>query len=97
LILKLNDTAADSIELSHKAALDETILKMLHQKGVGGQAENDEAIETDLHFVLRKNDDEGLKLVLSVVEDRGYQNRVTVWRRDYDSLGRWTDQMIMRK
>ena len=97
LFLKLNDTTTDSIGLSQKAALDETILNMLHQKGIGGRAENDEEIETDLHFVLPKNYTEGLKVMLAVVEDRGYQDRVTFWRRDYDSQGRWTDQIIMGK
>jgi hypothetical protein len=97
LFVKLNNAAADSIELSDKVALDEAILKVLDQKGIGGRAENDDELEADLHFVLPKKYDEGFKAMRSVVKDRGYQDRVTLWRRNYDSLGRWTDQIIMWK
>lgn len=97
MFLKLNANTADSTKLSQKEELDEKIATTLRKKGVGDQAADDEQSETDLHFVLPKNYDKALQVMLSVIKDYGYQDRVTFWRRDYDSLGRWSDQMIMRK
>jgi hypothetical protein len=97
LFLKLNNAQADSLLELNKKELDTAIIKTLRQQKLGDQAENDEPTEMDLHFIVLKNNEKALYAILSVVKEFNLQQQITVYRRDYNSLGEWTDKVVFPK
>ncbi len=94
LFLTLDSTLADSMVISRKKELDKAIIETLRQQNLGDQAENDEPTEADLHFLVPKNYERALNVILSVVKDYNLQQHIKVYRRDYDDSGKWTDKVV---
>ena len=94
LYVKWNRTTSDSSHLINKKKFDEAILKELKAKRLGNQAENDEKTETDIHFVVPKEYQNVIAIILSVAKTNDIEQNITVYRRDYKSYDKWTDVVV---
>jgi hypothetical protein len=96
LFVKLKQVNGDT-SLQFKSILDAAILKSLREKHLGDQAENDEETETDLHFVVSKNDEKALTAIYLAGRQLRLEQHITIYRREYVSPEKWTDKLVSAK
>ena len=94
LLIRWSQTIADSTQISNKKKWDEAVLKELKSNHLGDEVENDQPTETDLHFMVSKDYKNALEIILSVAKDFGVEQKVTVYKRDYDSFSNWADTIV---
>jgi len=94
LFIKVNQLATDSSHITEKRKLDEAVLKELKANRIGDQAENDEQSEMDLHFIVSKDYQKAIAAILSVAKSYSIEQQITVYKRAYQSLNKWTDKVI---
>ena len=94
LFIKVNQLATDSSHITEKRKLDEAVLKELKANRIGDQAENDEQSEMDLHFIVSKDYQKAIAAILSVAKSYRIEQQITVYKRAYQSLNKWTDKVI---
>jgi hypothetical protein len=94
LFVKWNRIDGSSDHISDKKKFDEAVLKELQAKGIGNRAENDEKTETDLHFVVSKDYQKAIVIILSLAKTYSVEQQITVYQRDYQDLDKWTDKKV---
>ena len=67
---------ANSDHIANKRKLDEAVLKELKTNRIGDQAENGDQSQTDFHFIVSKDYDEGIHVILSVVKTYNMEQQV---------------------
>lgn len=97
LFIRWSQRTADSTQISQKKKLDEAVLTELKSNRLGDQAENDEPTETDLHFVVSKDYKKAVAVILSVAKSFNVEQKVAVYKRDYDSFDKWADKIVYPK
>lgn len=94
LFIKSNKLAATSTDIAAKRKFDEAVLQELKTKRIGNQAENDEQSETDFHFIVSKDYQKAIAAILSVSKTYNMEQQITVYKRDYQSYDKWTDEVV---
>ena len=97
LFIRWNQTTDDSTQISQKKKFDEAVLKELITNRLGDRAENDEPTETDSHFVVSKDYKKAIAVILSVAKSFDVEQKVTLYKRDYDSYDKWADKIVYPK
>ena len=94
LFIKLSQSPANSDHIANKRKLDEAILRELKTNRIGDQAENDEQSETDLHFIILKDYQKAVSIILSVAMTYNMDGQIKVYKREYQPNDKWADKVV---
>ena len=94
LFIKSNQMSATSNHIAGKRKFDEAVLQELKTNRIGDQAEKDEQGETDFHFIVSKDYQKAIAVILSVAKNYNIEQHITVYKRDYQSYDKWADKVV---
>jgi hypothetical protein len=94
LFVKWNEIATNAKGIKDKKNFDEAAIKELKIKKLDDQAENDDESETDLHFIVKKDYQKALAVILSVAKKYQIEQPIKVYQREYRSFDKWTDKIV---
>ena len=97
LFIKFSEENADSSVLVNKKKLNAAIAEELLKNGLGDPVEYDISKETEMHFVVSKDYERALKVILSIVDTIDLKQKVIIYQRDYKTYRNWVDIVIYPK
>ena len=97
LFIKFSEENADSSVLVNKKKLNAAIAEELLKNGLGDPVEYDISKETEMHFVVSKDYERALKVILSIVDTIDLKQKVIIYQRDCKTYRNWVDIVIYPK